>query len=149
MIMSRIKDESNTMTNLFNIDLTINMPDGGRRARKLLNMYTTDMPVDLNETAYSLCDADGALQARKFAKLTLKRVEVWSSQEGSLKIFALLSVSGEDPTFIKQVFAQYMDSFPDYLKRASGRYFSHAGFPPEIPLQPTDWNIELGLELRG
>jgi hypothetical protein len=133
------------MTSLFTIDLTINMPDGGRRARKLLNMYTTDMPVDIDETAYNLCNADETLQARKFAKLTLKRAEVWSSQEGSLKIFALLSVSGEDSNFIKQVFAQYMDSFPDYLKRASGRYFSHASFPLDISLQPTDWNIELNL----
>src|SRR3990172_2996411 len=107
------------MTTLFTIDLTINMPDGGRHAKQLLNLYVPDMPVDIKETAYNLCDANEAVQARKFAKLTLKRFDVWS-QEGSLKIFVLLSVSGEDPTFIKQVIAKYMDGFPDYLKRASG-----------------------------
>ena len=131
------------MTTLFTIDLTINMPDGGRHARQLLNLYIPDMPVDIQETAYNLCDANEAVQARKFAKLTLKRSDVWSSQEGSLKIFALLSVSGEDSTFIKQVIAKYMDGFPDYLKKASGRYFSRTGFPPDISLQPTDWNAEV------
>jgi len=131
------------MTTLFTIDLTINMPDGGRHARHLLNLYIADMPVDINETAYNLCDADGAVQARKFAKLTLKRAEVWSSQEGSLKTFALLSVSAEDSTFIKQVIAKYMDGFPDYLKRASGGYYSPTGFSPDISLQPTDWDAEV------
>ena len=131
------------MTTLFTIDLTINMPDSGRHARKLLNLYIPDMPVDIKETAYNLCDANETVQARKFAKLTLKRFDVWSSQEGSLKIFALLSVSGEDPTFIKQVIAKYMDGFPDCLKRASGRYFSSTGFQPGISLQPTDWNAEV------
>lgn len=131
------------MTTLFNIDLTINLPDGGRHARKLLNLYFADMPVDINETAYSLCDSNGAVQARKFAKLKLKRADAWSSQEGSLNIFALLSVSGEDSTFIKQVINNYMDGFPDYLKRASGGYFSPTGFPPGISLQPTDWNAEI------
>jgi len=131
------------MTNLFTIDLTINMPDGGRHARHLLNLYYADMPADINETAYNLCDANGAVQARKFAKLTLKRADVWSGQEGSLKFFALLSVSGEDSTFIKQVIAKYMDGFPDFLKRASGGYFSPTGFPPDISLQPTDWNAEV------
>ena len=131
------------MTTLFTIDLTINMPDGGRHARRLLNLYYADMPMDINETAYNLCDANGAVQARKFAKLTLKRADVWSGQEGSLKFFALLSVSGEDSTFIKQVIAKYMDGFPDFLKRASGGYFSPTGFPPDISLQPTDWNAEV------
>ena len=131
------------MTTLFTIDLTINMPNGGRLARKLLNLYFTDMPVDINETAYNLCDANSALQAQKFAKLKLKRADAWSSPEHSLKIFALLSVSGEDSTFIKQVIAKYMDSFPDYLKKASGEYFSPSGFPPDISLQPTDWKVEV------
>jgi len=137
------------MTSLFTIELTINMPDGGQLARKLLNMYFADMPVDINETAYNLCDTDRTVQERKFANLTMKRVDAWSSQEGSLKIFALLSVSGADSTFIKQVFAKYMDGFPDYLKRASGVYFYHTDFPPDISLQPTDWNMELNLNLRG
>jgi len=131
------------MTTLFTIDLTINMTDGGRHARKLLNLYLPDMPVDIQETAYNLCDAKEAVQAQKFAKLTLKRFEVWTSQEGSLKIFALLSVSGEDSTFIKQVITKYMDGFPDYLKRAMDRYFSRTIFPPDISLQPTDWNAEV------
>jgi hypothetical protein len=131
------------MTTLFTIDLTINMPDGGRYARQLLNLYFTDMPVDINETAYHLCDANEAALARKFAKLTLKRADAWASQEGGLNIFVLLSVSGEDSTFIKQVIAKYMDGFPDYLKRASGGYFSRTGFPPNISLQPTDWNAKV------
>jgi len=131
------------MTTLFTIDLTINMPDGGRYARKLLNLYFTDMPVDINATAYDLSDANEAVQTRKFAKLTLKRADAWSSPEGSLNIFALLSVSGEDSTFIEQVIAKYMEGFPDCLKRASGGYFSPTGFPPDISLQPTDWNAEV------
>ena len=131
------------MTNLFTIELTINMPDGGRHARHLLNFYIPEMPGDINEAAYNLCNANEDVQARKFAKLTLKRFDVWSSQEGSLKIFALLSVSGEDSTFIQQVIAKYMEGFPDYLKRASGRYFSRTAFPPDISLQPTDWNAEV------
>jgi len=135
------------MTNLFTIELSINMPDGGRLARKLLNLYFADMPQDINETAYNLCDADRTVQARKFTNLILKRADVWSSEEGSLKIFALLSVSGEAPTFIKQVFAKYMDSLTDYLKRASDRYFSPTGFPLDISLQPTDWNMELNRKL--
>jgi hypothetical protein len=137
------------MTSLFTIELTINMPDGSRLARKLLNMYFADMPVDINETAYNLCDADRKVQEQKFTNLTMKRVDAWSSQEGSLKIFALLSVSGNDSTFIKQVFATYMDSFPDYLKRASGVYFTHTEFPSDIALQPTDWNMEMNLNRQG
>ena len=131
------------MTTLFTIDLTINMPDGGRHAKQLLNLYIPDMPVDINETAYNLCDANEAVQARKFAKLTLKRADAWSSQEHSLEIFALLSVSGEDSHFIKQVIAQYMDGFSDHLKKASSKYYSHTGFPPDISLQPTDWTAEV------
>jgi hypothetical protein len=131
------------MTDLFNIELTINMPDGGRHARHLLNLYLTDMPVDINKTASDLCDNNTALQARKFAKLDLKRADAWASQEGSLEIFALLSVSGEDAAFIEQVIAKYMDGFPDYLKKASDGYFSPTGFPPGISLQPTDWNAEV------
>jgi hypothetical protein len=131
------------MTTLFSIELTINMADGGRLARQLLNLYHSDMPVDIQETAFNLCDANEAVQARKFAKLALKRSEVWSSQEGSLKIFALLSVSGEDSTFIKQVIIKYMEGFPDYLKRARDRYFTHTRFPPDISLLPTDWNAEV------
>jgi hypothetical protein len=131
------------MTTLFTIDLTIKMPDGGRHARQLLNLYFADMPVDIQETAYNLCDANEAVKARKFANLTLKRADAWASEEHSLNIFALLSVSGEDSIFIKQVISKYMDSFPDYLKRASVGYFSRTGFPPEISLQPTDWNAEV------
>ena len=131
------------MTTLFTIELTINMPDGGRHAKQLLNLYIPAMHADIQEVAFNLCDANEAVMARKFAKLKLKRAEAWSSEEGSLKIFTLLSVSGEDPTFIKQVIAQYMDGFTDYLKRASGKYYSHTSFPPEISLQPTDWNAEV------
>ena len=127
----------------FTIDLTINMPDGDRHAKQLLNLYFADMAEDINETAYNLCDANEAVQARKFAKLTVKRADVWSSQEHSLKVFALLSVSGEDTAFIKQVMAKYMDGFPGYLKKASGRYFSRTGFPPDIPLTPTGWSAEV------
>lgn len=131
------------MTSLFTIELTINMPDGGRHARQLLNLYHTDMPVDIKETAFILCNANETVQAQKFARLTLKRSEVWSSQEGSLKIFALFSVSGEDPIFIKQVITKYMEDFPDYLKRARDGYFSRTSFPPDISLQPTDWIAEV------
>lgn len=131
------------MPTLFTIDFTINMLDSGRHARKLLNLYIPDMLVDIKETAYNLCDANEAVQARMFTKLILKRFDVWSSPEGSLKIFALLSVSSEEPTFIKEVIAKYMDGFPEFLKRASGRYFSRTGFPPDISLQPTDWNVEV------
>ena len=131
------------MSTLFTIELTINMPDGGRHARQLLNLYFEDMPADINETAFRLCDSSEALQARKFANLVIKRSDAWSSQEGSLNIFILLSVAGEDPTYVKQVITKYMDGFPDCLKKASGRYFLRTGFPPEIPLQPTDWHAEI------
>lgn len=137
------------MTSLFTIELTINMPDGGRLARKLLNMYFTDMPEDINEAAFNLCDGDKTVQERKFANLTMKRVDAWASQEGSLEIFALMSVSGGDSTFIKLVFAEYMDSFSDYLKRASSVYFSSTDYPPDISLQPTDWNMEMNLNPHG
>jgi hypothetical protein len=131
------------MTTLFTIDLTINMPDGGRHARQLLNLYFPDMPADIDETAFSLCDSNEAVQARKFAKLNLKRADVWVSEEGGLKVFAILSVSGEDPAFIKQVISSYMGSFHDYLKKASGRYFSRTAFPSDISLQPAGWNAEV------
>jgi hypothetical protein len=119
------------------------MPDGGRHIRKLLNLYLPDMPADIKEIAYNLCDANEVVQTRKFAKLTLKRFEVWTSQEGSLKIFALLSVSGEDSTFTKQVITKYMDGFPNYLEKVRDKYFSRTLFPPDISLQPTDWNAEV------
>jgi hypothetical protein len=131
------------MTTLFTIELTINMPGGGRHTRQLLNMYIPDLPVDIQATAYNLCDANEAVQARKFANLAVKRFDVWPGQGGNLKIFALLSVSGEDSTFIKQVIAKYMDGFPDYLKRVGSGYFSRTGFPPDISLQPTDWSAEV------
>jgi hypothetical protein len=131
------------MTTLFTIELTIHMPDGRRHAKQLINLYFTDMPADIHETAYNLCDANEALQARKFDKLTVKRADVWPSEGGGLQIFALLSVSGEDSSFIKQVFSKYMDGLPDYLKKASGKYFSRTCFPPNISLQPTDWNAEV------
>jgi len=131
------------MSTLFTIELTINMPDGGRHARHLVNLYLADMPTDINQAASHLCDSNEAVQARKFAHLKLKRSEAWASPEGSLKIFALLSVSGEDSTFVKQVIAKYMDGFTEYLMKAGGRIFAPAGFPPGISLQPTDWNVEV------
>jgi hypothetical protein len=131
------------MTTLFTIELTINMPDGGRHARQLLNLYIPDMPADIQEVAFNLCGANEAVQARKFTNLAMKRFNVWSSEEHTLKIFALLSVSGEDSAFIKQVVDQYMDGFSDHLKKASSRYYSHTSFPPDIILQPTDWNAEV------
>jgi hypothetical protein len=131
------------MTNLFTIELTINLSSNSRLARQLLNLYFTDMPVDINTAAFELCDANEAVQALKFAKLTMKRSSAWSSLEGGLKVFVLLTVSGEDSTFIKQVIAKYMDDFPDYLKKAGGIYFSHTGFPSDISLVPTDWNTEV------
>jgi hypothetical protein len=131
------------MTTLFTIDLTINMPDGGRHARQLVNLYFADMTADIDQTAFNLCDANKTLQTRKFDILTLKRADVWAGQPTGLKIFALLSVSGEDASFIKQVIAKYMDGFPDCLKVASGKYFSHTDFPPNISLKPTDWSAEV------
>lgn len=131
------------MSSLISIELTINMPDSGRHARQLLNLYLPDMPADLLEIAHQLCNANEALQARKFANLDLKRFEVWSQQGGILKTFALLSVMGEDPKFIQQVFTHFMQGFSGFLERASGRYFPHASFPSEIPLQPTDWSAEV------
>ncbi len=112
------------MTTLFTIDLTINMPDGGRHARHLVNLYLADMPADINQVASHLCDGNEAVQARKFAHLKLKRSEAWASPEGSLKVFALLSVSGEDAAFIKQVIAKYMDGFTEYLMKAGVRIFA-------------------------
>ena len=131
------------MSTLFTIELTINMPDGGRHARQLLNLYFEDMPADIHETAFRLCDSSGEVQARKFDSLMIKRADAWAGQEGSLNIFILLSVSGEDSTFTKQVITTYMDGFPDYLKGASEKYFSRTAFPPGISLQPTDWNAEV------
>ncbi len=131
------------MSTLFTIELTINMPDGGRHARHLLNLYFEDMPVDIHETAFRLCDSSETVQARKFANSIIKRADAWASQEGSLSIFILLAASGEDSSFIKQVITTYMDGFPDYLKGASEKYFSRTAFPPGIPLQPTDWNVEV------
>ena len=136
-------DKCLMITTLFTIELTINMPDGGRRAKQLLNLYFPDMPADIQETVYNLSDANKEVEARKFAKLTLKRADAWAGEDGSLKIVAFLSVSGEDTTFIKQVIAKYMHGFPDYLKKAGGRYFPDAGFPADISLQPTDWNAEV------
>jgi hypothetical protein len=131
------------MTIPFTIDLTITLPDGGRLARQLLNIYFDDMPADINKTAYNLCEANETIQARKFAELTMKRADVWSSKEGDLKVFALFSVSGEDSTFVEKVFAAYIDGFADCLRRASSGYFSHTGTRPDIPLQPTDWKAEV------
>ena len=125
------------------IDLTINMPGGGRHARQLLNLYFADMPADIQQTAFNLCEANEAVQARKFAKLDLKRADVWATPEGGLKIFALLTVSGEDPAFIKQVIASYMAGFSEYLKKAGEGYFSRTGFPPDISLELTDWSAEV------
>ena len=131
------------MTAPFTIDLTIDMPDGGRLAKQLLNLYFADMPEDIDAAARQLCEADEALQARKFANLTVKRADVWAGQQGSLNIFALLSVYGEDPAFLQQVIASYMQGFADSLKRAGEGYFSHDGLPPGISLQPTNWSAEV------
>ena len=131
------------MTTLFTIELTINMPDGGRRAKQLLNLYLPDMPEDILAAALQLCNASEALLARKFAGLSMKRAEAWTEPSGSLTGFALLTVSGEDAAFIRQVIAQYMDGFAASLKAAAGRYFPREHFPPEIPLQPASWTAEV------
>ena len=131
------------MTTPFTIDLTINLPEGSRLDKQLLNIYFADMPADINNTASKLCQADEAVQAQKFAELTLKRADVWASTEGSLKVFARFSVSGEDATFVEKVIAEYMGGFPDCLRRASDSYFPHSGVRPDISLQPTDWKAEV------
>jgi len=131
------------MSTLFTIELTINMPDGGRHARQLLNLYFEEMPVDIKDTAFRLCDSNEAVQSQKFTDLIIKRSDAWAGQQGSLNIFILLAVSGVDSTFVKQVITAYMDGFPDCLKKASDRYFLRTGFPPGISLQPTDWNAEV------
>jgi hypothetical protein len=131
------------MTTPFTIDLTINLPDGGRLAKQLINIYFADMPADIDKTAYKLCEADKAIQAQKFVELTLKRADVWSGNEGSLKVFARFSVSGEASAFVEKVIAEYMNGFPDCLRRASDGYFPNTGSRPDIPLQPTDWSAEV------
>jgi hypothetical protein len=131
------------MTTPFTIDLTINLPEGSRLAKQLLNIYFADMALDINKSASILCQADAAIQAQKFAELTLKRADVWSSQEGGLKVFARFSVSGEDPAFVEKVMGEYMNGFSDCLRRAAGGYFAHSGSRADIPLQPTDWNAEV------
>ena len=131
------------MTTPFTFDLTISLPDGGRLAKQLLNIYFADMPADINQSAYDLCEADKAVQAQKFAGLTLKRADVWSSEEGGLKVFAKFSVSGEDSAFVEKVIAKYIDGFPEYLRRASSGYFPHAEVKPDSSLQPTDWNVAI------
>jgi hypothetical protein len=131
------------MSTPFTIDLTISLPDSGRLARQLINIYFEDMPVDINATAYKLCGADEAVQAQKFAELTVKRAEVWPSKQGSLNVFARFSVSGEDAAFVEKVIAEYMDGFPDCLRRASSEHVPHTEVRPDIALQPTDWNAEV------
>ncbi len=131
------------MATPFTIDLTINLPGGGRLAKQLLNIYFDDMPADINQTAYQLCEANKTSPAQKFTGLTLKRAEVWPEAQGGLKVFALFSVSGEDSAFIQNVLAAYIDGFPDYLRSASEKNFSRSGAGPDIPLQPTDWNAEV------
>jgi hypothetical protein len=137
------------MTTPFTIGLTIRIPDGGRHARKLLNLYHSDMTADLNTTALKLCDAKPAVQAHRFAKLTLKRAEVWSGQEDSLTIFALFTVTAEDASFIKKVISQYMDGFAGFMQQASTGYYAPASFPPDISLQPTDWSVEVNRNPHG
>ncbi len=131
------------MTAIFTIGLSINMPDTTRLTKKLINMYFSDMPADIGESALALSKADATVLARKFANLTLKRADIWAGEQGHLKIFALLSVSSDDSAFLKQVFASYMESFPAYLKKAADRYFSTANFPAEASLLPADWKLEL------
>lgn len=131
------------MSTQFTIDLTINMPDGGRHTRNLLNFYFTDMPADINETAQKYHDAGEAGAAQKFANLNLKRAEVWPSPEGGLKIFVLLSVFADDSASISQVISKYIEVFPDYLEAAWKRYLPRTSFPPDINLKPADWSAEV------
>ena len=131
------------MTTTFTVDLTITLPEGGRLAKQLLNIYFADMPVDINKTAYNLCEANEAVQAQKFNELTLKRADVWSSEDGGLKVFARFNVSGEDSAFIEKVIAEYINGFSDCLRRASAGYFSHTDTRPVISLQPSDWKAEV------
>jgi hypothetical protein len=131
------------MTTPFTFDLTINLPDGGRLTKQLVNLYFDDMAADINQTAYQLCQANATPQAQKFAGLTLKRADGWSSPDGSLKVYALFSVSAEDSTFIENVIARYMDGFSDSIKKASGSYFSRSGPQPETSTTPTDWKVEV------
>ena len=70
------------MSTPFTIDLTINLPEGSRLAKQLLNIYFADMALDINKSASILCQADAAIQAQKFAELTLNWADVWSSQRG-------------------------------------------------------------------
>jgi hypothetical protein len=131
------------MTTPFTIDLTITLPESGRLAKQLLNIYFADMAVDINKTAYNLCEASETKLTQKFAELTLKRADVWASKEGSLKVFALFSVTGEDSTFVEKVIAQYMDGFSDSLKKASSGYFPRTGVQPDVSYEPTDWKAEV------
>ena len=131
------------MTTPFTFDLTINLPDGGRLAKQLLNLYFADMAADINQAAYNLCEANAAIQAQKFADLVIKRADGWSSPDGSLKVYALFSVSGEEAAFIENVIARYMDGFSDYIKKASVSYFSRSGGQTEISTKPTDWKVEV------
>lgn len=131
------------MAALFNIELTINMPDSGRQVRHLLNLYFADMSAEIDAAAFELCAGDLAALTRKFTNLSLKRSETWKDADGSLKIFVLLSVSGEEAAFIRQVITKFMAGFTESLKLASEHHFAHSAFSPGISLQPTDWSVEL------
>jgi hypothetical protein len=137
------KEESDIMSTPFTIDLTITLPGSGRLAKQLLNIYFADMAADINKTAYNLCEANATIQAQKFAQLTLKRADVWASKEGSLKVFALFSVSGEDSPFVEKVIAQYMDGFSESLKNASQAYFSRSAEQSDVSYEATDWKVEV------
>ena len=55
----------------------------------------------------------------------------------------LLSVFSDEQAFVRRVIDSYMQDFPGYLKKAGAKYYSRNSFPPEIPLEPTDWSVEV------
>jgi hypothetical protein len=127
----------------YEIELTIHLPDGGRLARKLLNLYAENLPEDILAAAAQLCDGNEAVQRRKFGNLVLKRMEVWSNQAHHLRMFVLLSVQGDDKAFLEEVITRYMECFPGNLKRVRGVYLGSADSLPDISLQPTEWAVAI------
>ena len=76
------------MTTLFTIDLTINMPDGGRHARQLLNLYFPDMPDDINASALALCEVqplDPGSQVLQTDRQALRRLVQPGTQPEDLR----------------------------------------------------------------
>lgn len=125
------------------IELNINLADGGRSARDVIELYGNQVRDDIDQTAWNLCDCNDQVQSEKFADLALEHWAVTQKRGDDFHVIARFTVNAQESDFINHVIEEYMDGFADCIAVTLNGYYSRTGTRVGFNTHPLNWNVEI------